>query len=140
KGGGRRGGLGLRGRVGGGWPPRRRTAPPGARLAVQLYLREAPAGADTAALEVALRQLTLLEAHLKRFLDLGRAGPLRPHPTDLAALVTEAVGLLRPQCTHAGIDLVWPPPPAPALVWGDPGQLGQLIHNLLGNAVEAAGP
>jgi hypothetical protein len=67
----------------------RRNGLTGARLAVQLYLREAPAQTDTEALEVALRQLTLLETHVKRFLDI----------------VGEAVGLLRPQCRHSGIAL-----------------------------------
>ena len=48
--------------------------------------------------------------------------------------------LLRPQCKHAGIGLAWKPSAADAVVSGDAGQLGQLILNVLGNAVEAAGP
>jgi signal transduction histidine kinase len=47
--------------------------------------------------------------------------------------------LLRPQCRHAGIELRWQPPAAGYTVAGDAGQLGQLILNVLGNAVEAAG-
>src|SRR2546423_1190840 len=59
---------------------------------------------------------------------------------DLPALVGEAVELVRPQCRHAGIELSWnPPAEAPHLI-GDPGQLGQVVLNLLGNAVDAAGP
>src|SRR5262249_14593376 len=76
--------LRLLGQVAGGLAHQRRSGLTGARLAVQLFLREAGAGADASALEVALRQLTLLETHVKRFLDLGRSGPSRPEPCDLA--------------------------------------------------------
>ncbi len=132
--------LRLLGQVSGGLAHQLRNGLTGARLAVQLYTREAAGQTDTAALEVALRQLTLLENYLKRFLDLGREGNRRREPCALAALVGEAVDLVRPQCRHAGITLHWHPPAEDAVVMGDPGQLGQLIHNVLGNAVEAAGP
>ncbi len=132
--------LRLLGQVSGGLAHQLRNGLTGARLAVQLHLRESPAQADTSALEVALRQLTLLEAHLKRFLDLGRAGDLRRERCSLTSLVGEAVELLRPRCRHAGIGLVWQPPPDACVLSGDPGQLGQVVLNLLGNAVEAAGP
>jgi signal transduction histidine kinase len=132
--------LRLLGQVSGGLAHQLRNGLAGARLAVQLYLRESAGETDAAALEVALRQLTLLEAHLKRFLDLGRADSPRREACSLAALVSEAADLLRPQCRHAGIELRWAPPAEPAVVLGDAGQLGQLLLNVLGNAVEAAGP
>ncbi len=130
----------LLGQVSGGLAHQLRNGLTGARLAVQLFERECAGRVDTAALDVALRQLTLLETHLKRFLDLGRQGPPRTAPCSLAALVGEAVELLRPQCKHAGIALRWAPPADDAVVHGDAGSLGQLILNVLGNAVEAAGP
>jgi signal transduction histidine kinase len=132
--------LRLLGQVSGGLAHQLRNGLTGARLAVQLYTREAAGRIDTAALEVALRQLTLLETYLKRFLDLGREDSRRREPCALAALVGEAADLLRPQCRHAGIDLRWQAPAEEAVVLGDPGQLGQLVQNVLGNAVEAAGP
>lgn len=132
--------LRLLGQVSGGLAHQLRNGLTGARLAVQLYTREVAGQTDTAALDVALRQLTLLEAHLKRFLDLGRDESRRREPCALTGLVGEAVELLRPQCRHAGIDLNWQPPDAPCTVPGDPGQLGQLVLNVLGNAIEAAGP
>jgi signal transduction histidine kinase len=112
----------------------------GARLALQVHLRENQGASDVSALEVALRQLTLLETNLKRFLDLGRTEPQRHEHCDLAALVTEAVELVRPQCRHAGIELAWQAPTEGPHLVGDPGQLGQVVLNLLGNAVDAAGP
>jgi signal transduction histidine kinase len=132
--------LRLLGQVSGGLAHQLRNGLTGARLAVQLFVRECAGRTDTSALDVALRQLTLLETNLKRFLDLGRQGPLRREPCSLTALVSEAVELLRPQCRHAGIDLRWHAPEGEAVIPGDAGQLGQLILNVLGNAVEAAGP
>ncbi len=136
--------LRLLGQVGGGLAHQFRNGLAGIRLAVQLFIQESAAGTDTSALDVALRQLTLLETNLKRFLDLGREGDGRRERCSLPALVSEAIELLRPQCRHAGIELRWQPPDngetdvSPVL--GDAGQLSQLILNVLGNAVEAAGP
>jgi len=138
--------LRLLGQVGGALAHQLRNRLTGVRLAVQLFLRECPKQTDTQALTVALRQLTLLETNLKRFLDLGREGEGRREPCSLPALVDEAVELLRPQCRHTGIELHWQPPVSSTggagvpLVLGDGEQLGQLIFNVLGNAVEAAGP
>ena len=45
----------------------------GAKLAVQVYLAD-HADDDTEALDVTLRQLAVMEANLRRFIDLGRPG------------------------------------------------------------------
>ena len=132
--------LHLLGQVSGGLAHQLRNGLTGARLAVQLYLREAPATTDASALEVALAAIDASGDARQAFPRPGRTGPLRPEPCSLTALASEAVDLLRPQCRHAGIDLVWQPSPDPLTVAGDPGQLGQLIVNLLGNAIDAAGP
>src|SRR5439155_6344022 len=84
---------------------------------------------------------TLVEMHLKRFLDLGKAIELRRERCELAALVDEAVALLGPQCRHAQIELCRTPAGAePLTLFGDPAQLGQLLLNVLSNAIDAAGP
>jgi signal transduction histidine kinase len=133
--------LRLLGQVSGGLAHQLRNGVTGARLAMQLHARECGTAGDGEALAVALRQLTLVEMHLKRFLDLGRAEELRPEACALPALLGETVALLRPQCQHAHIDLRWRPPGgALVFVRGDPGQLGHLFLNVVGNAVEAAGP
>jgi signal transduction histidine kinase len=130
----------LLGQVSGGLAHQLRNGVTGAKLAVQLYLREAAGQTDAAALDVALRQLTLLETHLKRFLDLGRQDAPRRETCSLTALANEVIELLRPQCKHANIDLRWQPPAKPLMLLGDSGQLQQLLLNLLGNAIDAAGP
>jgi signal transduction histidine kinase len=132
--------LRLLGQLSGGLAHQLRNGIVGARLAVQLHARACSGRVDGEALQVALRQLSLLESNLKRFLALGQTGSLQREPCSLTALVEEAQVLLRPQCAHTGIDLRWQPPSDPFLMNADRGLLEQLIFNVLGNAVEAAGP
>jgi len=130
--------LRLLGQIGGGLAHQLRNGVTGARLAIQLHARSC-AGADAEALDVALRQLSLVEANLKRFLDLGRTDSPHREPCDVDVLLEEAVALLRPQCRHTHTELRWQRGPACPLD-GDPIQLGHLFLNVLSNAVEAAGP
>jgi signal transduction histidine kinase len=131
--------LRLLGQVSGGLAHQMRNGITGARLAVQLHLRECR-GSDPETLEVALRQLTLVGVHLKRFLDLGRGERLKRERCSIGSLLSEVVELLRPQCRHGRIELRWRSPEVEAAVMGDAGQLTQLFLNVIGNAVEAAGP
>ena len=131
--------LRLLGQVSGGLAHQLRNGVTGARLAVQLHARECT-GADGETLQVALRQLGLVEIHLKRFLDLGKTMELRRQSVDLGAIVREAAALLGPQCRHAGIELSCADAPAPLPLLADAGQLEHLFVNILTNAVEAAGP
>lgn len=131
--------LRLLGQVGGGLAHQLRNSVTGARLAVQLHARACNGQADGEALDVAVRQLDLVEANLKRFLDLGRTEALRREPCDLGKLIDEVVSLLRPQCRHAYIELRWQPPEESITLQGDMVQLGHLLLNIVGNAVEAAG-
>lgn len=146
--------LRLLGQVSGGLAHQLRNGVTGARLAVQLHARTCNGQADAESLDVALRQLSLVESHLKRFLDLGKASELQKQPCDLVEIIQETVTLLRPQCRHANIDLRTSPPcpdvtsglrrdarrDEPLTVLGDRGHLGHLLLNLVSNAVDAAGP
>src|SRR5262249_4338197 len=131
--------LRLLGQVGSGLAHQLRNGVTGARLAVQLHARACNGKADGEALEVALRQLDLVEANLKRFLELGRTEALRREPCDLGALIDDAVTLLGPQCRHAHIDMRWQKPASHPMLLGDSVQLGHLFLNIISNAVEAAG-
>src|SRR5712672_1080744 len=84
--------LRLLGQVSGGLAHQLRNGVTGARLAVQLHTRDCAADAET--LAVALRQLTLVELHLKRFLDVGKTLELRRERCELGILVDEAIALL----------------------------------------------
>jgi signal transduction histidine kinase len=134
--------LRLLGQVSGGLAHQLRNGVTGAKLAVQLHARECNGHPDSEDLTVALRQLTLVEMHLKRFLDLGRTSEGRREPCALQAVVEQAVMLVQPRCRHAHIDLRWRPGDLPCgmTVLGDANQLVQVMLNLLTNAIEAAGP
>ncbi|MCI0637706.1 MAG: HAMP domain-containing histidine kinase [Gemmataceae bacterium] len=132
--------LRLLGQVSGGLAHQLRNGVTGAKLAVQLHAKENSDDANGESLNVALRQLTLIEMHLKRFLDLGKAVQLQKQPCDLQFVLREALALLGPQAKHAGIELRRKSnPEQPIQVLADAGQLGHVFVNLLGNALEAAG-
>jgi signal transduction histidine kinase len=130
--------LRLSGQLAGGLAHQLRNGVTGAKLALQVYLAGRPAG-DPEALEVTLRQLTLMEANLRRFIDLGRPGAGTRQLCSLSGILTDVVELHRPRCKHAGIELRWVPPQSDVQLLGDPGQLADLFVNLVGNAVDAVG-
>ncbi|GIW78532.1 MAG: ATPase [Gemmatales bacterium] len=131
--------LQLLGQLGSGLAHQLRNGVAGAKLAVQLHLRECQNGGDDESLAVALRQLALVESNLKCFLDLGRSEEVRREPCRLHELIDHAVGLLAPNCRHSHIDLRWQADQS-VNIEGDATQLGHLFLNVIGNAVEAAGP
>jgi signal transduction histidine kinase len=130
--------LKVLGQFSGGLAHQLRNAATGAKLAVELHAAECRAD-DRESLEVALRQLARIETNLRQFLDLGKPPAAVKEPCNLSAILTQAVELLKPQCRHAGTTLRWEPP-GPAVIPGDAAQLGHLVLNVIGNAVEAAGP
>ncbi len=132
--------LRLLGQVSGGLAHQLRNGIAGAKLALQLHGRERAGEEAPESIQVALRQLALMENYLKRFFDLGKAMQVRPEPLNLAVLAEETASLLRPQCVHANIDLSVVPTVGDATVAADPGQLRQVLFNLISNAIDAAGP
>ena len=70
--------------------------------------------------------------------DAGQV-ELRREPVDLAALVGEVIDIYMPLAEERGVGLKWDqPPPAPVL--GDSSRLGQLVTNLLDNALKFTEP
>lgn len=130
--------LRVLGQFGGGLAHQLRNAVAGARLAVQLYLSDTPTG-DPEPLQVALRQLSRIESNLSQFLALGKPAAAVFETIDLNTVLSATVDLFRPQCRHTGTMLSWIPA-GPAVVRGDVQQLGHLFGNVIGNAIEAAGP
>ena len=131
--------LRVLGQFSGGLAHQLRNAAGGAKLAVELFLAENPT-ADPEPLRVALRQLARIESNLRQFLDLGKPPDGGRRPCDLVRLIDQSVSLLKPQCQHAGTTVVWHPPTEACVVPGDATQLAHLCGNVIGNAVEAAGP
>jgi signal transduction histidine kinase len=126
------------GQLSGGIAHQLRNAATGARMALGLHERECPIAEGCETLEVAGRQLSLIETHLQRLLTLGRDHAVQWREFDLVNLVERVVPLVRPACVHAGIALNWTRPDRSCAVVGDYDSLEQLLLNLLLNAIEAA--
>lgn len=131
--------LRVLGQFSGGLAHQLRNAAAGARLAVQLNLED-NLGSDAESLRVALRQLNRIETNLRQFLNLGRPGTGKAESLNLVAVLDQVVESLRPQARHTGTELIWSSPNEPAVLRGDADQLSDVFTNLLGNALEAAGP
>lgn len=127
-------------RLGAGMAHQLRNAATGGRMAIELHQRECTAGPASESLDVALRQLRLMESYLQRFMALGRSQPLAVEDVCLSKVVEDALTLVRPSCVHAGIGLAFENPAKSPHVRGDAQALGQLVVNLVVNAIEAIGP
>jgi signal transduction histidine kinase len=126
--------LGL---LGGGLAHQLRNTATGAKLALDFH-QQACATADDESLQVAQRQLILLEQYLKKFLSIARPNPLRLEPIDLRDLLNSLMPLVQPAARHARVGLTLRLPESNQWVSGDSEGLEQLVLNLLLNAIEAA--
>lgn len=131
--------LRLLNQVSGGLAHQLRNGIAGARLAVQVHARSCPAAEDRDVLEVALRQIALMETQVQRLLQAGREDPAVLQPCSLTQVLDEAISLMRPQCQHRHIELRQTLARPAVDVLADAGQLGGLFVNVLGNAAEAIG-
>ncbi|HEY2883278.1 MAG TPA: HAMP domain-containing sensor histidine kinase [Pirellulales bacterium] len=139
--------MALLGQLAGGLAHHLRNNVTGALMAVQLHAREC--NADPESLKVALRQLALTEENLKQFLAAPQATPgttAAMHPTDchLGDIVQEVIELVGPSLRHRHVELKVADNAdrhdAEDRLHADPGQLRQMLMNLVLNAAEAAGP
>jgi PAS domain S-box-containing protein len=87
-----------------------------------------------------LASSTALLAIVNDVLDLSKieAGRLeiRPEPSDLAALVTDAVALMAPCARQKGLEFHLQGASQPLPVFGDGGRIRQILLNLVGNAIK----
>jgi len=124
------------GQLGGGIAHQIRNSVTGCRMAVDLHARQC--SLDDESLDVANRQLELMEKYLQRFLSLGRSKEIPHRRFVLQPLIENVVSLVRPTARHLGVQLGWQPPDEQIEVCGDPDALEQLMVNLVLNAIEAA--
>jgi len=125
------------GQLRGGIAHQMRNAVAGCRVALDLYRRQRNGVEDDEALQVAVRQLTLVEKHVQRLLTLPADGRPPQQRVDLLALTESVISLVRPTAQHRGVALAWTGQPGLA-VHGDAESLQQLLVNLLLNAIDAA--
>jgi signal transduction histidine kinase len=115
-----------------------RNAATGCRMALDLHAEHCTGNGAAESLEVAKRQLQLMETQLQRFLRAGKPTAGAPAQWfDLRSLVEEMLALVRPAAKHAGAEVHWTAPAAEVAVLADREALGQVALNLLLNAVEA---
>lgn len=131
--------LRLLGQVSGGLAHQLRNSVTGAKLALQLHLADC-SQSDDESLQVTLRQLNLMEANLRRFMNLGKHETSQRTRCSLATLIEEVLTLYRAQCKHAQIEVQFNRGSEPLELEGDAEQLRDLFMNLIGNAIEATGP
>ena len=125
------------GQLGGGIAHQLRNSVTGCRMALDLHRRQCNSG-DSESLEVARRQLTLMEKYIQRFLARARGESAAAVPVDLQALIERTLPLLTPSASHVGVDVQLTMPEAPVIVEGDDEDLEQLVVNLVLNAIDAA--
>jgi signal transduction histidine kinase len=113
-----------------------RNAITGARMATELHQRDCPGESES--LQVALRQLSLMETYVQRFLTHGRVGAVNREQVDLATLAEDALLLVQPAAEHAHVTLSFSKPDEACYAQGDSQALRQMLINLLLNGIEAA--
>ncbi len=108
----------------------------GAQLALDLHAERCPA--DSESLQIALRQLRMIEQYLNKLLRLGAAEKTDWQLLDLRDSVDDVLSLLEPRARHAGVALRCALAAELPRIRGDRDGLHQLILNLITNAIEEA--
>lgn len=125
------------GQLGGGIAHQMRNAATGCRIALDLHNQACPLHGENEDLEVATRQLSLMEKYLRRFLTLGRETNVDMQDLELTELVENVLSLVRPTAEHIGVGLEFRKPDEPVNTRGNSDGLEQLLINLTLNAIEA---
>jgi len=129
----------LLGQLAAGFAHELRNALTGARLAIDLHRSRCPGSADDGSLDVARKQLAVIEEEVRGLLALSRRTESAPAPVPLAELLAEVADLVSPRSQHAGTALVVEPAGGTVIVVRRDALRAALV-NLACNALEAAGP
>lgn len=125
--------------LGGGIAHQLRNSATGCSMALDLHAQECASGNTSETLEVAKRQLQLMEQYIQRFLQLGKPADDRTDAlVGLAELVDDLLPLVQPAAVHARVALQFNNAHKVPEINGNSAALSQLIINLLLNAIEAA--
>ncbi|WP_298861212.1 HAMP domain-containing sensor histidine kinase [uncultured Gimesia sp.] len=116
-----------------------RNAVTGCHIALDLHFRKCPESQDET-LQVANRQLCMIEQYLQSFLE-DKGGHFSSfEPVCLSEIVSRMISLVTPTAKHFRIELETAAVANAISILGDAESLEQLINNLLLNAIEAAVP
>lgn len=130
----------LLAQLAGGLAHQLRNAVTGARMAVQIHQRRCGL-ADEGSLDVALRQLSMTEEHVKRLLSLSRQREENPVAARLDEVLLEVGRLVEPVAQHAHVDfkISESNEEAAEIRVNDGEGFKTALLNLVLNAIEAAG-
>jgi signal transduction histidine kinase len=76
---------------------------------------------------------------IRQLLDFARPRPVEKVRSDLHALASQTVSLLRPMAEKQRVQITLVAPERPAMAVVDPGQMQQVITNLVVNSIQASG-
>lgn len=124
------------GQLGGGIAHQIRNAVTGCRMALDLHRRECRQSPGET-LDVATRQLELIERYLQRFLTVGRRPQTKHERVDLGELLQHLLPLVQPAAQHVGAHLSLQLADESICVESDPQAIEQALVNLTLNAIEA---
>ncbi len=110
-----------------------------ARMTLQLH-NERNRDRDNEPVKVALAELERMERQVRRFLQIARPEPPRFVQTDLVPILERSVASLSAAIAHQGVSLDVQWAHDRILVNVDDDQIGQVVNNLMLNALDAAGP
>lgn len=128
--------LAILGQLSGGIAHQLRNSVTGARMAIELHQR-ACRGSGAESLDVAVRQLEMVNEQVVGLLNTGRQDAAPPARLNLADTLADVERLVGPAARHRRVRLQFAAPAVFAS--GIEDQLRQLILNLVLNAIEAAG-
>lgn len=111
----------------------------GARMAIQLHNRRCSISTEDETLDVALRQLTLTEQHIKGLLSLSRKEDRPAERGSLSDLMSDLERLMRPHAEHAHVSFQVVTNVPDSVLVPDIEQFRTACLNLALNAIEAAG-
>lgn len=118
-----------------------RNAATGCRMAIQLCQLNPDISAETSEnLQVAIRQLALMDKYIQRFLSLDKRSPSgrQEGAVDWLKVGRDVLELLGPSARHLGVQLEQDLPQDPAWVDVPIDDLEQVLMNLVTNALDAA--
>ena len=118
-----------------------RNAATGIKMAVQLMASRSSELAGSENYDVAIRQLALMDSHIKKFLMTSKPSTndlQTPQPLLLSTVLDEVITLMRPMAEHLGVQLLSRCESTDLMVPMHRDDATQLMINLIGNAIDAA--
>jgi signal transduction histidine kinase len=87
--------------------------------------------------DVIKAEIDRLDSLVERLLELGDQHTSEKHAVELGELISQRVALFRDLATDTSVQIITADVPEPLVIEGDSDRLGQVIDNIIRNAIEA---